>query len=121
MEWLEQFISAVNLLLKEGAALSLILGYTAAIGGTQFVKRIETVNLRKWGIRLWLALPMGFVATFCTLPLDGRPGVRVFISLAVGLTAPLVYSAGVKVLYHFWPWLEPKLSAQPLPPEDPKP
>jgi hypothetical protein len=35
----------------------------------------------------------------------------------VGLTAPAVYSGGVRVLYHYWPWLEPKLSAQPMPKE----
>ncbi len=117
MNYLEKFIQAVNLLLREGAALSLILGYICAIGGTQFVKRLETVNLKKWGIRLWLALPLGFLGTVVTLPPEGRLGVRLFIALAVGLTAPLVYSVGVRVLFHFWPWLEPKLSAQPVPPK----
>jgi hypothetical protein len=119
MTYLEKFIAAVNLLLREGAALSLLLGYVVAIGGTQFVKRLETVNLRKWGIRLWLALPLGFLGTFCTLPSTGRIGVEIFLALAVGLTAPAVYSGGVRVLFHYWPWLEPKISAQPVPPKEP--
>jgi hypothetical protein len=41
MTWLETLIKAINLVLQEGAALSVLLGLVVAIGGTQYVKRLE--------------------------------------------------------------------------------
>lgn len=121
MTWLEQFIKAVNLLLSEGAALSILLGYVIAIGGTQYIKSFEAIYFKPLAIRALMALPLGFVATFFTLPIEGRLALRAVIAAAVGLTAPAVYSLTIRVLYHFWPWMETKISQQPPKPEDPKP
>ncbi len=118
MDWLKSLLEAINLVLQEGAALSLLLGYVVAIGGTQYVKRLEAVNLQKWAIRA-LALPLGFVATFSTWPIPGVSGVRVFVALAVGLSSPGVYSIVTRCLYKRWPHLEEKLSAQPVEPKEP--
>ena len=35
------------------------------------------------------------------------------VATAVGLAAPVIYTYGARVLYHYFPWLEPKMSAAP--------
>lgn len=112
MDWLQKAIDAVNLLLEEGAALSVLLGLSVAIFGTQYVKKLEAFPSKKWAIR-GLALPLGFAATFSTWPIHELSAVRVFVALAVGLSAPVVYSSLVSLVAIRWPNFAAKMSAEP--------
>jgi hypothetical protein len=115
VNWLETILKAINLVLQEGAALSILLGLAVSIGGTQYVKRLEWFPSKSRAIRA-LAFPLGFVATYFTWPVHGFTGVRFFLAVAVGLAAPGVYWVAVQFIYRKWPHLEQKLSACPQPP-----
>jgi len=112
MQWLKNLLDAINLVLQEGAALSILLGLLVAIFGTQYVKRLEAFPSKKWAIRA-LALPLGFVATFFTWPVHQISALRIFISLAVGLAAPVVYSAVISLIAIKWPEFAKRMSANP--------
>lgn len=112
MDLLRKTIEAINLLLQEGAALSVMLGLVIAIAGTQYVKKLEAFPSKKWAIR-GLALPLGFVATFFTWPVHELNAIRVFVSLAVGLAAPAVYKAFVSLIAIKFPDFAKRMSAEP--------
>jgi hypothetical protein len=112
-DWVQPLLDAMNAALKEGAALSVLLGLAGAILGTQFVKRLEVFPSKKWLIRGGLALPLGFMATFFTWPVHTINGVRIVLAVVVGLAAPLVYQGVTYLIYLKWPQLEKHLSAQP--------
>lgn len=112
MNWFNNLLTAIDTALEHGAALSIILGLIVAIAGTQYVKRLEWTTANRWWIRA-IALPLGFVATFFTWPAAGITGVRVFLALAVGLMAPMLYQFVTFLLYLKWPQLERHLSADP--------
>lgn len=112
MEYLKSLIEAINLLLQEGAALSVLLGLVVAICGTQYVKKLEAFPSRKGPIRA-LALPLGFLATYFTWPVHEFNAIRVFVSIAVGLSAPVVYSTFVSLVAIKWPNFAAKMSAAP--------
>lgn len=114
MSILNSILEGIEAALQHGAALSILLGLIVAIAGTQYVKRLEAFPSHKWAIR-GLALPLGFCATYFTWPVHELNAVRIFLALAVGLSAPLVYQGGVFLLYKRWPELESRLSAQPKP------
>lgn len=120
MNWLKSIIDAINLLMQEGAALSILLGLFIAIAGTQFVKKLEAFPSNKWWIRA-LALPLGFFPTFFTWPVHEITAIRIFVAFAVGFGAPIVYQIVTQALYWKWPHLEPKLSACPAHPSKPDP
>lgn len=112
MDLLKAILAGIELALQYGAALSIILGLIVSIAGTQYVKRLEVFPSKKWWIR-GLALPLGFFTTFYTWPIHELNAVRIFLALAVGLSAPLIYQLIVMVLYKKWPDLEKHISAQP--------
>lgn len=112
MDLLNKILSGIDTALQHGAALSIILGLIVAIAGTQYVKRLDAFPSHRWWIRA-LALPLGFFPTFFTWPVHELNAVRIFLALAVGLSAPLVYQGVTLLLYWKWPQLEGKLSAQP--------
>lgn len=112
MEYLQKLIDAINLLLQEGAALSVLLGLVVAICGTQYVKKLEAFPSKKWAIR-GLALPLGFIATFFTWPVKELSAIRIFVSLAVGLAAPVVYRSLVSLVALKWPEYAKRMSAEP--------
>ena len=109
---LEQILNGIDTALQHGAALSVLLGLLVAIGGTQYVKRLEAFPSKRLWIR-GLALPLGFFTTFYTWPIHELNAVRIFLALAVGLSAPLIYQLVTFLLYLKWPQLEKHLSAAP--------
>ena len=111
-EWFPELLKAMNAALQEGAALSILLGLAVAIGGTQYVKRLEAFPSHRWVIRA-LALPLGFITTYLTWPMANLSALRFFIALATGLMAPLVYQGVTALLYWKWPQLEKRFSADP--------
>ncbi len=110
-ETLNNILTAIDTALQHGAALSIILGLLVAIFGTQYVKRLPVFPSNRWLIRA-LALPLGFVTTFATWPIEGFSAVRLFLALAVGLSAPPIYQGVTLLLYWKWPQLEKRLSAE---------
>ena len=108
----KSILDGIELALQHGAVLSIILGLVVAIGGTQYIKRLDAFPSKKWLIRA-LALPLGFVTTFFTWPIHEFSAVRLFLALAVGLSAPLIYQGVTLLLYWKWPQLERHLSAEP--------
>lgn len=116
MTWFNDLLTAIETALQHGAALSIILGLIVAIGGTQYVKKLASFPSSRWWIRA-LALPLGFFTTFLTWPVHEVYAVRVFLAIAVGLSAPAIYQVGTRIIYWKWPHLEKRLSAQP--PSDP--
>lgn len=115
MIWFNDLLAAIETALQHGAALSIILGLIVAIGGTQYIKRLDAFPSKKWLIR-GLALPLGFATTYFTWPIHEFSAVRFFLALAVGLSSPLIYQLVTRIIYSRWPLLEKSLSAQP---EDP--
>ena len=111
-ETFNSILTAIDTALQHGAALSIILGLIVAIGGTQYIKRLDAFPSKKWLIRA-LALPLGFVTTFFTWPIHEFSAVRFFLAIAVGLSAPLIYQGITLLLYWKWPQLEKRLSAAP--------
>ena len=111
-EWFPELLKAMNAALQEGAALSILLGLAVAIGGTQYVKRLDAFPSKAWPIRA-LALPLGLVTTYLTWPVHEMSALRFFIALATGLMSPLVYQAVTAALYWKWPNLEMHISAAP--------
>lgn len=111
----DSILKAIESALQHGASLSVFLGLVVAIGGTQYVKRLDAFPSRKWVIRA-LALPLGFATTYFTWPIHELTAVRFFLALAVGVSAPLIYQGVTLALYWKWPHLEKKLSAAPKDP-----
>jgi hypothetical protein len=98
---------------------AILIGLVIAWAGTQFFKSAPWLaakpdRARRWWIRAG-AFALGFLPTFLLWP-STRLEAAVYAS-AVGLAAPFVYAIGARVLYHFFPWLEPKMSSAPLFPE----
>jgi hypothetical protein len=120
MDWLQSVISAINLLLQEGAALSVLLGLAVSIFGTQYVKKLEAFPSETRWIRA-LALPLGFFPTFFTWPDHTLNAVRFFVAIAVGLSAPIVYQGVIALVRRKWPEYAEKFSAVPKPQDTLKP
>lgn len=119
LDWLNEFLAAIDAALAHGAALAIVIGLLVALAGTQYVKHLPIFPLGKWWIRS-LSLPFGFVTTFFMWPDHQLTAVRIFLSLAVGLSAPYVYQLVTAILYWKWPTIEQRLSANP-PPVQPTP
>lgn len=108
----DSIIKAFEVLLEHREALAVLLGLLVAIGGTQYVKRLEWTTSNRWWIRA-IALPFGFFTTFFTWPIHQFTALRFFVALAVGMCAPMIYQGVTLALYHKWPQLEKHLSAKP--------
>jgi hypothetical protein len=112
MDLLKSILEGFELALQHGAALSVFLGLFISIAGTQYVKKLEAFPSKSIWIRS-LALPLGFFPTFFTWPIHEMSAVRIFLSLAVGLGAPFIYSGAVALIRYKWPAFADKLSASP--------
>lgn len=58
------------------------------------------------------AVGFGFLPTYWLWPTHDAPAA--IWSLLVGLSSPVLYLYAVRILYHYWPYLEPRLSARPI-------
>ena len=94
---------------------------------TQLAKNAPGIANRPERTRRWLVRAFAFVAGFIPAALlwTAPLAERLTYAAAVGLAAPAAYTLVARVLYHFFPWLEPKMSgcpsapvpSDPLPPE----
>lgn len=97
------------------AIRALVIGFVCSIGLTQLLKfspRLDSFTDRaaKWSIRL-LAFFAAALPAWALWPEPGVPGI--VIAIALGLIAPTLYTIAVRILVHFFPWLDDKVSARP--------
>jgi hypothetical protein len=114
-EWVPDLLKAMNAALQEGAALSILIGFAVALGGTQYLKFQFAGSSRR--VLNSIALILGFVTTYMMWPVHTFNAVRFFLALTVGLLAPFVYKMTVLFLFWKWPSLEKYFSpsGEPLP------
>ena len=96
------------------------MGYSRWIGnllrgGTQAIKFQLSMNMtdeqHKKRVRL-IAIVLGAIPTFVLWPI--HTAASTIWALCVGLASPAAYLSAMKILYHFFPWLENKVSARPV-------
>lgn len=95
---------------------AIVIALVISWNGTQLVKNAPTLvdsdeAVRRRTTRL-IAFVLGFLPALLLWP--GRNAEAVVYAIACGLAAPTAYTIAARVLYHFWPWLEPKMSAAPV-------
>jgi len=114
LDQITQYYDAVEHFLTTASMTRAILGgVIAAVAGTQWFKRwlwpALAIPVSKAVERLLLvsvAFAIGFFVT------DGLGG-GFYLALIVGFANPFLYTLATKIIYHRWPWLENKLSANP--------
>ncbi len=112
-----------NFLETPTAARAIAFGMLISWGGTQLVKFNPLVRkllnhlppeMGRTVVQA-IAFLLAFIPTFLLWP--GMGTVKVLGSIVVGTWSPKAYQKATVVLYHFFPYLEPKLSATPVPKE----
>jgi hypothetical protein len=117
MNWLKDLPGFLTAVLDNRFAPAIIVGLIFALALTQWIKfvllRVNWLpDPRRWIIRA-IALPIGALATYVTLPASVETVLRVMVSLSVGAIAPYAYEVITAVLVKFWPALEARLSVDP--------
>lgn len=109
-----EYLNAATAWLAHPEVRAVLVGLIVSWNGTQIVKNapwlVAKPNVaRRWNTRA-IAFVLGLVPTAILWP--GRIDERVLIGIAIGLAAPAIYTYGARVLYHYFPWLEAKMSAE---------
>lgn len=122
VSWLASAFDKLDAFLATPGPLRAVLfGLLLSWGGTQMAKfspRLRCMALvdHRLATRL-LAFALAYVPVAWLWP--GPWSVRLLAAVTTGLCAPMAYTIAVRAAYHFWPWLEPRLSARPSePPRD---
>ena len=107
------YINTVTGWLAYPEVRAVLVGLIVSWNGTQIVKNAPSLvgkpePARRWSTR-GIAFLLGLFPTALLWP--GYIHERVLIGVAVGLAAPTIYTYGARVLYHYFPWLEAKMSA----------
>lgn len=104
-----------NVLGQPGALRAVAVALVISWNGTQFAKNAPWLGRMSEGERRpmiqLIAFVLAFVPAALLWPEPGTP--RWVLAVAIGYASPLGYRIAARVLYHFWPWLEPKMSACP--------
>lgn len=102
---------------------AILVALVIAWNVTQLAKNAPGIANRPERVRRWLVRAFAFIAGFIPAALlwPGPNAERATYAAAVGLAAPAAYKIAAAVLYHFFPWLEPKMSGRPTPtlPDEP--
>lgn len=98
---------------------ALLIGLIVSWGATQMIKNAPSLVAlpemsRRWWTRV-IAFALGVVPAAILWP--GPIEERIGFGAAVGFASPVIYTYGARVLYHFFPWLEIKMSATPAVPK----
>ena len=112
LEWINTFAGWVALPQVRAILVALVISWNV----TQLVKNApQLVRMPETSRRLATrAIAFALAAVPCVL-LWRPPGTEgVIVAIATGLAAPVIYTYGARVLYHYFPWLEPKMSATPV-------
>lgn len=114
MHWLDWI---GNVLGTPGALRALLVALVISWSLTQFIKTAPWITRKPEPQRRTLtnliAFALGFAPAWLLWPERGI--VAGVLATAIGAASPTAYKLAVRTLYHFWPWLEPKLSAAPRP------
>lgn len=94
---------------------AVLIGLIISWNMTQLIKNAPWLIRKREAMRViltrLLALALAAVPTAVLWP--GALAESVLVGGAVGLAAPTIYTYGARILYHFFPWLEVKMSAMP--------
>lgn len=115
-QWLDQFLGT------PGALRAVVVGLLLSWSATQALKFLPRLRALTPSSKRLMVRGMSFVfaaaPVFLMWPGPWLP--RLFGALVTGLCAPTAYTCTVRIVYHFWPWLELKLSASPKKPKGAK-
>jgi hypothetical protein len=119
LDWLNTFAGWLSHPEVRAILIGLILSWNL----TQLVKNAPAlVRLPELQHRWWtraIAFLIGAAPTAILWPSELAESL--LVAGAVGFAAPVIYAYGARVLYHYFPWLEPKMSAMPVAPKDGSP
>lgn len=120
---MQQFIEWFNSFLTQPSPLRAVMfGLLLSWGGTQYLKKRGLELMRRWLDELddeshrTVIRAIAFMLAWTPVYLMW-PAIEITErALAAGVTAvcaPYAYSFFTAIAFHFFPWLEPKLSARP--------
>lgn len=114
-------ITNVNVFLQNPSPLKAVLFALAlSWGGTQwfkFRKPVKKLDERTYRITVQsIAFVLAWVPVALLWPAPLTE--RLLAAVTTGICAPFTYTLIARIAYKFFPWLEPKLSAQPAPKDD---
>lgn len=112
-EWMKYIVNFVAL---PSVGRAIVMALLAGIMLTQLIK----FQLPDWltdkehsrRIRLF-SCAVTLAVCYALWPAGDTQVVSLVISTVVGISSPTIYWLAVKVLYHFWPWMDTSLSARP--------
>lgn len=111
LEWITTFAGWLARAEVRAVLIALIISWN----GTQLVKNAPGLVALEDGRRRLstrtIAFALGFMPAFALWP--GGHIEAVLVAAATGLAAPTIYTYGARILYHYFPWLEIKMSAVP--------
>lgn len=116
IDWIEHILRIIDAELGHATAVrALIVGFVCSLGLTQLFKHLPNLAVFsdrqfRWAVRV-LAFGLGALPTWALWPEPGMPGI--LMAVVIGIASPLLYTVGVRSAVHFWPWLDPKVSARP--------
>lgn len=112
LEWLNTFAGWI----ARPEVRAILVGLIISWNGTQLVKNAPALtDMAEWKRRLGtraIAFAFGFAPAFVLWP--GGHLEAAMYGAATGLAAPTIYTYGARVLYFYFPWLEAKMSAEPV-------
>lgn len=116
IDW-QAILRAVDFELGGPTVVAAVLsGLLCSLAFTQALKKLgpDFDNLSDRSLR-WLirvtAFAFGFTPTFLLWPQRGAPAVA--FGFAIGVLAPAIYTVVARIVVHFFPWLDAKISARP--------
>jgi hypothetical protein len=112
-DWIRQVLEFAS---HPSVGRAIVVAQLASMLLTQFVK----FQLPEWlsdaaharRVRLFAAL-VSMIVSMTLWPVDDTRVVKVVFAAVAAVASPTTYWLAVKVLYHFWPWLDTTLSARP--------
>lgn len=111
LDWINTFAGWLALPEVRAILVALIISWN----GTQIVKNApQLTSMPEAGRRLstrTIAFALAAIPALLLWP--GAFPENALMAAATGLAAPTIYTYGARILYHYFPWLEPKMSAVP--------
>lgn len=113
---MQHWLDWIGLVLGQpGALRAVAVALVISWNGTQFAKNAPRLGRlqersRRTAIHA-IAFALAFVPALLLWPEHGAP--RWVLAAAIGCASPIGYKLAARVIYRFWPWLEPKMSASP--------
>lgn len=127
LDWLGPVLDQANHQLGHYTPVrAIIFGVGCSAVFTQIIKKTAAFGdfgdtLHRWSTRV-VAFLLAALPCWLLWPEPGLPAV--VVSGALGFVTPALYTLIVRIAVHFWPWLEPQVSARPTvvqPPPQEKP